>query len=218
MRPDQAAALGFFTRTGGTGDGDGDGFVTNLGTNPGLKLSDFGGENVLFWTDLSAAGLVDGSFNDNGDALLYIYTDSQFAAEMPLARIGNGNYVHVNAYYDNSATSATQILINGFQIIRPSNIAGGGWGVNLHAGLTPLESSTIDQKIDDGYPLSGHVIAMCPDSTWNATTGDRAGLAATATTCAGSLCVLPGPPVIYNVGTPGVSTVANCSLRFNAPW
>ena len=29
----------------------------------------FGRENVLFWTDLSAAGLIEGSFNDNSDEL-----------------------------------------------------------------------------------------------------------------------------------------------------
>jgi len=220
MRPDQATAYGLFVRTGGAGDGDGDGFVTCLAcTNMSnwATFSTLGGENVFFWTDLSAAGLIDGGFNDNSDSLVTATTDTQYAAEMPRAKIGNGNFLYVNAYYEDNTNA--QKTINGIQIIKPTSIGGvpGAGVIMTHAaGLTPLESFNIDQKIDDGLPVSGKVIAMYPDSTSN----DFNPIAGAEIEYFlwPSICVLPGPPIVYNVGTAGVSTVANCSLRFNAPW
>ena len=203
MLPDQATAFGFFHRSGGYGDGDGDGYV-------GDSHSGLVGENVLFWTDLSAAGLIEGSFNDNSDALVWAGTDAQFAAEMPRAKIGNGNFIFVDGMYYGfipPVTSGWAILhMNGFQIIKTTYLVE---EVGSDAGLTAVESYNMDQKVDDGLPLSGKVIAMYGsdkpgyeiDYSWKA-----------------SSCVLPGPPVTYNIGTPAVSNTYQCSLRFNAGW
>jgi len=214
MTPDQAAAYGFIARTGALGDGDGDGYVYGLPpvAHPDQGIYTLGGETVLFWTDLSAAGLVDGGFNDNSDTWVNTNTDAGYAAEMPRAKIGNGNYICVNGHYgDSNGNPATG---NGFQIIKlmsigPPNPAG---FIAINAGLTALESFSIDQKIDDGLPISGRVVAMYPDSTNPSNNGEE------IVNTIGSLCVLLGPPVVYNIGTPGVSNVANCSLRFNATW
>ena len=215
MTPDAAAAYGFFTRTGGYGDGDGDGYIAGPMFGTGGSL--LGGETVLFWTDLSAAGLIDGSLSDNSDALVNATTDTQYAAEMPHAKIGNGNYVYVNGWlYWQIWQGWTRV--NGFQIINIKNIgapASPPGSVVTNPAMTPLESFNIDQKIDDGLPNSGKVIAMYPDHTFPL--GSGAGLEINYWNTA-SVCVLPGPPVVYNVGTSGVSTAPNCSLRFNATW
>ena len=210
MLPEQASALGFFGRSGGGGDGDGDGYITGLGGYFYL-----GGETVLFWEDLSAAGLIDGSFKYNPD--VNMTTDAQFAAEMPRAKIGNGNFVYVNGVYNGFIPPVTSgdntLYMNGFQIIRTDSMNGFGM-LNTTSGLTPVESYNMDQKIDDGLPLSGKVIAMYGDYDgiqlspgWEIDYGWLT-----------SKCVLPGPPVTYNVGTPAVSNTYQCSLRFNAGW
>jgi len=212
MIPSTASTLGFFTRTGGSGDGDGDGYIGGIpqGGGPTTGYMDLGGEDILFWTDLSAAGLIEGGFNDSSDSLITATTDTQYAAEMPRAKIGNGNYVFVSGTYQDANSNFAKG--NGFQII---NIAFIGPPVSvgvvmLNPGLTALESFNIDQKIDDGLPLSGQVIAMLPDNHSGIAVG------AEIRTGVGSLCVLLGPPVTYNIGTKGVSTVAKCSLRFGA--
>ncbi len=173
----------------------------------------FGRENVLFWTDLSAAGLIEGSFNDNSDDWVEASTDAQFAAEMPRAKIGNGNFIWVNGVYYGVIPSAPTVwrtlTMNGFQIIEPLPISGGIVGIN--SGLTPLEDYNMDKKVDDGLPLSGKVIAMY-GSDWGSP-GIEILYSDTP-----SLCVLPGPPVTYNIGTPAVSNTYQCSLRFNASW
>ncbi len=219
MLPSTAAALGLFARTGAVGNGNGDGYVTGIPA-PGAAwtiIFMLGGENVLFWTDLSVAGMIDGGFNDNSDAYVIATTDTQYAAEMPRAKIGNGNYVFVNGvYYD---PNGNLVSANGFQIINIAHITAAPLGltaggvVYINVGLTPLESFTIDQKIDDGLPLSGNVIDMGP---YNATAPGGAGYEMDLVTP--SSCALTGTPRVYNVGTAGISNVAGCSLRFNAPW
>jgi len=216
MLPATATALGFFARTGGTGDGDGNGVIGGLTATPiGGAFYLLGGETVLFWTDLSKAGLIDASLNDSNDALVNGgTTDAQYAAELPHAKIGNGNYVWVNGYYYDA--NSNFVTGNGFQIIA---VAGMGTPlfdlgeVQIYSGITPIEAYNIDKKIDDGLPLSGKVLAMMPDSTFPTT---DPGFSVNTTTS--TLCVTGAVPYTYNTGTKGVSTSYNCSLRFQAQW
>lgn len=214
MIPSTAAALGFFTRSGATGDGDGSGIVSGslCGVYPQHTTADtVGGETVLFWTDLSAAGLIDAGLNDSSDTCMTVTTDAAFAAELPRAKIGNGNFVYVNGVYSDQYGNSTNN--NGFQIFRLKDIGTFGVGLaDINAGITPLEAYNIDQKIDDGRPLSGKVLAMIPDSTGSQSPG------LVILTTGLTLCVTGAVPYTYNVGTPGASTVANCSLRFNGMW
>ena len=63
----QAAALGFATRTGAYGDGDGNGYVNGKYGASVAQLPTLGGETVFFWTDLSAAKMIEGSFTYSAD-------------------------------------------------------------------------------------------------------------------------------------------------------
>ncbi len=217
MIPGTAAALGFFPRTGVQGDGDGDGYICSLRNVPFNDDCPFmlGHETVLFWTDLSSAGLIEGGFNDNSDAGVNANTDAQIAAEVPRARIGNANFIFANGEYFNS--NNTYVIKNGFQISRIISVGPPFTPgvVCSKAAMTALESFSIDNKIDDGLPTSGKVIVMWPDSTGgpNEIVGQAANFPEYP-----SLCMLQGPPITYNTGTPGVSTVANCSLRFQGQW
>jgi hypothetical protein len=64
--PAQAAQFGFFPHSANPGDGDGDGIVasTDMPSHPYVATIVLGtyGEPLLFWSDLSSAGLIDGSF------------------------------------------------------------------------------------------------------------------------------------------------------------
>jgi len=214
--PTTASQFGFFTRTGALGDGDGDAYVSGLPKAgvPGSTYYMLGGETVLFWTDMSAAGVIEGSFNDATDTWVSTNTDSGYAAEMPRATIGNGNFVYVNGYY--YASTGNLARGNGFQLIKPAHIGPPSVAgqIGLYPGLTPLDAYNIDQKIDDALPTSGTVVAMYPDKTMPTSSNPGNEILAAFPS---SLCVL-GPPVTYNIGATGVSTVANCSLRFNASW
>jgi prepilin-type N-terminal cleavage/methylation domain-containing protein len=213
MIPTTAAALGFFTRSGIYGDGDGDGNLIGYNTSPGAGgFYVLGGETVLFWTDLSAAGLIEGGFNDNSDTYVTASTDAQYAAELPHAKIGNGNFVFADGWYIDSVGNI--LRGNGFQIMFIVSVGSGQPGsIKTNAGLTPVEAYNIDQKVDDGLPLSGKVFAMLPDSASPSTLPGREILAGGPT-----LCVTGVTPFTYNMGTARQSTVANCSLRFQAPW
>jgi len=209
-----AGQYGFFLRAGGFGNGDGDGYVSGVSESiliPQQSTFTLGGENVLFWTDLTASGLISGGFNDSTDALVNVSTDAQYAAEMPRANIGNGNYVYVNGNYFNATD--TWVMGNGFQLIRIIAIGNPSYAtgmVALNPGLTPLDSYNIDKKIDDGYPMTGSVYVMQPDSSGFSIAGEQI--------TAANLCANAGTPMTYNTGTTGVSNVANCSLRFKATW
>jgi prepilin-type N-terminal cleavage/methylation domain-containing protein len=65
--PAEAATYGFLTRSGAQGDGDGDGFIDAklLGAlAPNQPDNSIGGENTLFWEDLSMGGMIAGYFPD----------------------------------------------------------------------------------------------------------------------------------------------------------
>lgn len=117
----------------------------------------FGGENALFWNDLSrrnliensltlATGEVDGGAAGNitpgGAADLFNY--------LPEAKMGKGNYITVF-----SAAGR-----NYYQLTGITSIANGTGAYTLRNALTPQDSFNIDAKTDDGKPQTGVVRAL----------------------------------------------------------
>ncbi len=221
--PDQASATGLFTRGGGYGDGNGDGYIDGINPTPTWPI--VGGETVFFWTDLSAANLIDGSFTQSTDEPVNISTDQMTARiglYLPAAKIGRG---YITVYGDGEPNDAGtsyarennyQLLEfqppNSFVIFGEMHIAGGP--------LTPVQAANLDTKIDDGQPTSGTVTAMVtgvpsfpvpPDLSIRQFVISNGSLEPPYTDC-----VALGPPVAYNTADSSMANQDICSLRIKA--
>jgi hypothetical protein len=111
------------------------------------------GETVMFWVDLSAAHLIEGSFTTGSETVSSGFvtptSSPSLAAYFPTAKIGGGNYITVDS--NNWLT----IGRNNFDIASWS-LLNGGTQTNT-AGMTVKQAYDIDKKIDDGLPATGNV-------------------------------------------------------------
>ena len=108
------------------------------------------GESLLFWRDLSQANLLEG-------AALITATDYDTGAcgttavvsdLLPEGRIGG----HITVYSQNG--------LNFFEVIGVDSIAADTGVVATSAALKNIDAYNIDQKLDDGAPSTGQVLAM----------------------------------------------------------
>jgi prepilin-type N-terminal cleavage/methylation domain-containing protein len=203
----QAAAYGFFARTGGPADGDRNGFVEacQRGIIAQLKC-----ETNFFWTDLTAANLIEGSFtvsNDGGVGCPYS-TDAQYASLYPRSMLHNENFV---VLYGDVNYNAVPIPQNTFQIVKFSYYDA-TCVVKTDGAMTPNEAYAIDNKIDDGLPMTGSVQDMI--SGW--LVGEGVALAAFPTSPFTD-CIQAGAPLQYAVNG-NTGSVRNCSISFKAAF
>ena len=165
-----AADFGFPARGPNPGEGDGDGVLQGIGANGGQEGA---GELVMFWVDLSMAGLINEQYNTASSTVLPggIITPSSTPsvdAFFPKANIGQGNYVYVwSGGIGNGTQWAPASIFNDgknyFGIQAVGFVQNGEMlGVNEGLGVSiPVwQAYNIDQKIDDGIPFSGKVTAM----------------------------------------------------------
>jgi prepilin-type N-terminal cleavage/methylation domain-containing protein len=101
-----ALAAGLKPRGQYAGEGDGNGLLegvygTSSGSNGGIYLA--GGETATFWVDLSAADLIEGTFNAATPNCAYPYycpsnisatTMPSISSYFPQAKLGRGNYIY----------------------------------------------------------------------------------------------------------------------------
>lgn len=164
-----ATQFGFASRSGATGHGDDNGLLDSCDGNFTLSSNLAGCETVFFWSDLSAAKLIDGSFTDAADNTnASLTTADQVATLLPRARI-NGNFVAVarddvsSGYITNTSPAPTKgnVFVVG-QVVSIGDFgAGRSFGeYRVTGGLTPLQLSSIDTKTDDGVPTTGRVRAV----------------------------------------------------------
>lgn len=152
-----AARFGMATRDGGTGRGDGNGLIDGSGGAALIAC----GETLLFWRDLSYANLIDGSYTaatDSAAGGCPVVASGFQNVYFPPAKLGKGTYftVFTNAglnYYQAAGISSTD--------------ANGDY--TLTATITPNEGFNMDNKVDDGYPLTGQIQAKYSTSALNAT-------------------------------------------------
>jgi prepilin-type N-terminal cleavage/methylation domain-containing protein len=141
------------------GEGDGDGLLegnwSGVSTaSPANGLSQGTGETALFWVDLSAADLIEGTFNTAscctppGSNVPATALPSYF----PPAKIGQGAYVYV--YSNNGVNYFGVLAITGINASNAGLLSG---GIGGPAGFTTQQAYAIDSKIDDGLPQSGSV-------------------------------------------------------------
>lgn len=144
----RAAQFGFTTRNGADARGDGDGTVEGW-NGTAATANALGSENGLFWRDLSQSDLIGAGFNTATDASAATLTAATLPNWLPQTKLRESTYMHVlssqgrNFYFFDqiSATNATGVI------------------TSAGTGLTPLEAQAIDEKLDDGVPLTGSVLA-----------------------------------------------------------
>lgn len=193
-------------RPGTDGQGDGDGFVEGFGS--AVAGNNLGGENGMFWRDLSQSDLISDGFSTAVVGPAVSLTTATIPDWLPQTKLRESTFVHIvvsagrnNFYIDNiTATNATG------QITSSGN------------GLTPLESKSVDEKLDDGLPTSGTVIAVTGLLATGINYTPDAGGAVTAGTSSPTVCVNTTlTPDDYNVQELD-QNIPNCSLIARASF
>lgn len=155
-----AAQFGFAPRGALAGEGDGNGILQgiNIGTGIASGTIQSSGETGMFWVDLSAAGLIEGTFNTATSNSVPPSNPTGTALNnwLPPAKLGQGNYIYVYSFNGNNSyppqgtnyfgLSAVTTLVNNSSLISTPT-------------LTVQQAYAIDQKIDDGLPQRGVVLA-----------------------------------------------------------
>ena len=145
----KALEFGFYDRTSvaATGNGDGDGMLKICGNANAVGATQ-SCERVLFWRDLSTAGLVDGYFQTATNVAIAIST-VDLIYYFPEAKMGRGNY-----WITTSMEGRNFYFLGGI-----TSVAGPPGNPTMTAAIAPFEAYNIDRKIDDGMPAFGMVRA-----------------------------------------------------------
>lgn len=155
----RAAQFAFEPRNGADARGDGDAIVEGW-NGTAATANALGSENGLFWRDLAQADLISDGFNTATDAAGASLTAATLPSWLPQTRLRESTYVSIlvsggrNYYFFDqiTATNATGII------------------TSAGSGLTPLEAQSLDEKLDDGVPGTGGVLAAQGiDATLDAT-------------------------------------------------
>lgn len=152
----QAIALGFQPRAGTAGRGDNDGFIEYCTVGP-LASSQAGCETLLFWSDLSAALLIDGSFTTATDIGAGNIPSSQIGLYLPSAKFGKGTYIAAIA---GNIGGGTTNYNNYFFVGGITSFLTVSAIMATTPTMTPLDARQIDIKTDDGLPLTGQVTSV----------------------------------------------------------
>jgi prepilin-type N-terminal cleavage/methylation domain-containing protein len=157
-----AAQFGFASRGQYAGEGDGNGVIEGITANAANSNSGTvanGGETAMFWVDLSAAHLIDGGFSTASSTAYQtaaLTGNPSIASFLPVAKIGNGNYVGVwsGGILGNDDT-------NYFSVSAVTSITCcGSTALLANPAITVAQAYAIDKKTDDGLPQTGNVTAM----------------------------------------------------------
>jgi len=156
------------TGDGTPGHSDGDGKISpcNLGWQWNL-----GCETALFWGQLSSAGFIPDNFSaDNTLFDRRLDKTSFIGPYLPQSPMDDGIYITVwNTDIAQESPAPRLPYGNYYEISRIHGIIEGKM-VDDHNALTPLEARAIDEKMDDGSPLSGRVIVNgdthWPEDAW----------------------------------------------------
>ncbi len=143
LRAATANGFGMVTRAGTAGHGDGSGLIDGCATNATLA----GCETLMYWTDLTFAGLLSPSFATATDTTVAM-TAANIETYLPRGALGRTSVV----VYTNGS-------MNYYQLTDVTSTTAGGV-YTLASALTPMDAFSIDEKLDDGIPLDGSVQAM----------------------------------------------------------
>jgi hypothetical protein len=188
--------FGFIPRSGAAGHGDGNGVLEGCSSAAVGTLSVFGCEIGMFWTDLSSAKLIAEEFSSATDDLLSSCANADACTTfVPITKLGRGSMFTVFG-------SAGR---NYYEIHSVTAITTGTGAYTLANTMSPQEGFNIDDKLDDGKPLTGIVRAMTGSTTTVNTTAVPA-IAAIA------VCV-ENTNNDYNTTTEDYANSPACGLR-----
>jgi prepilin-type N-terminal cleavage/methylation domain-containing protein len=200
--------------------GRGDGMLKDLGTGSGY--GEFANAPFFFWSQLAAAGYIDGSYRGSGTAVPCLS-----ALPCTPADIYNSTMFPPSKLARNAVWHAFTTPSGNFYALATMGSNNVNWLIDTtEAALTPREASDIDTKIDDGFGDNGRVRALStatstfgnlsslePDSTspYYSGVAPSNGAAGTANACL--ISPLNGSAA-YNV----TITTPSCSLRLKASF
>lgn len=200
----RAAQFGFQARNGADARGDGDATVEGYNGTTGVANA-LGSENGLFWRDLAQADLISDGFNTATDAAAASLVAATLPNWLPQTRLRESTYVSIlisggrNYYFFDQVTSTDA----------------NGIITSTGTGLTPLEAQSLDEKLDDGAPLTGAVLATQGiDATLDATPNYTPEAAAAP---AVGVCVSNAAGSPYNV-LEDFANVPSCGLLARASF
>jgi prepilin-type N-terminal cleavage/methylation domain-containing protein len=207
----KATTLGLTTRTGAAGRGDGNGLIQSAATTGATSMY-LGYETGLFWRDLNQMSLVEGTFDQATDAFpTAALTVESVKSWMPEAKLKHGNMITVYTsggknYFE--VSGITSVAVTGIYTLKPS--------------LTPQEAMGIDQKMDDGRPLTGNARAAYSTAALDGIQAKTASIA-TGTLAAGAVtdCINGDATTTtstdpYNVVNDDNASQLACQLRLRA--
>ncbi len=209
----EVAALGFVaapTRAGTAGRGNGDGKLegwNGADAYPWVQS----GENFFFWEDLSTnSGLIEGGFKTNTDEVLpSCGTIVLCRAFFPAAKIGG-----ISSVYVHSGSAANLYSIINYFNVSIISVNGGAVGTAFSPAILPAPAFTvaqayaIDEKIDDGKPLTGNVTAEALGGV-----GGTQEWSTSAGTDSATTCFHTTGGASYSNSYSGGTSI-NCSLAF----
>lgn len=192
----------------GAGHGDGNGLVEGC-SQASVYL---GCETAIFWRDLTDAQLIGDAFVTATDALADAADIGEIGEYLPAAPLRDTAFISVypqsgRNYYSIAAFSA---VATGEQ-----NFAARGV-----QALSMLEASQIDDKIDDGAPLTGIVRAIYE---WEGTGGNQGAAWDTGATGATGVCVdntagADDDEDAYFVSNTDLASELNCAISIRSSF
>jgi prepilin-type N-terminal cleavage/methylation domain-containing protein len=153
LRAIDAARFGFKARSGGDYHGDGN-FILDA-CAPSLSDTVLGCETSLFWSDLASAGFIAGSYAGAADSTITNVSITQVGMYFPEAKIGSRiSLAAFSQLQDPYASTSYSSFYYSLAAITSVNSAG---VLQVKNGITPIQASTLDIKIDDGDPYGGRI-------------------------------------------------------------
>ena len=149
IKDPEATQLGFIARGLYSGQGDGNGIIQGFeapeSSNIPYGISQ-AGETLMFWVDLSRAGLMNGNFN--ATTATDRWATSNVSRFFPTGKISSNSNIHVFSY-------------NGKEYYGLGNLNRlSGGSADVFGVIDVSKAFAIDSKIDDGLPMSGRVSVM----------------------------------------------------------
>ena len=144
-----AAQNDFVARAGSQGRGDGNGVIEGYDYSGNVVWNvSFLGEPSFFWEDLTSSALTDQGLSTAIDAQAPVAccAINDPSPYIPRAKL-NGMYLQVFSLNG----------LNYFSLARVTQLVGNNGDRTAGPGLSVLQASSIDSKIDDGAPASGKV-------------------------------------------------------------
>lgn len=196
-----------FTLSYGTavGQGDGNGLIEGGAAGATLPV----GETLAFWRHLSDANLVDGSLGVVGNSLLVGATGLVTAAVVTTSQsLPPSKLSGLSLFVVYSASGA-----NFYQLMPISGITTAPAYTFGSTGITPIQSFNMDNKLDDGQPNTGIVIARDTGPTNGVN-----GLPSNAASSTANTCEVGATPTTtsntYNRSITTGGSDTSCSVRF----